>query len=63
MEDLENNNEKHFLKGFYDKPFFNIFGIELYMDDLLLLCILFSMYKEGIKDQMLFMCLLLLLFS
>lgn len=57
------NNEKRSFNNFNNKPFFSIFGFDLYFDDILILCILFSMYKDGIKDDMLFMCLLLLLFS
>ncbi|MBO4293384.1 MAG: hypothetical protein J5881_03240 [Clostridia bacterium] len=67
MEDLEKNNasadEKRYFNNFNYNPFFSIFGFDLYSDDILILCILFSMYMEGIKDQMLFLLLLLLLFS
>ena len=67
MEDLEKNNasadEKRYFNNFNTSPFFSIFGFDLYSDDILILCILFSMYMEGIKDQMLFLLLLLLLFS
>lgn len=45
------------------QAFINILGIELYSDDILILCILFSLYLEGVKDEMLFICLILLLLS
>lgn len=67
MENLEkkdaSSNEKRSFSNFNNKPFFSILGFDLYSDDILILCILFSMYTEGIKDQMLFMLLILLLFS
>jgi len=43
--------------------FFEIFGIKLYFDDILILCLLFFLYTEGVKDQELFLCLILLLIS
>lgn len=67
MNLLEEKNasceEKRSFNTFYDKPLFNLFGIDLFIDDILILCIIYSMYKDGIKDQMLFMFLLFLLFS
>ena len=48
----------------YDKqPYINILGIDLFSDDILILCILFFLYTEGIKDEMLFICLILLLLT
>ena len=41
----------------------NILGIDLYSDDILILCILFFLYMEGIKDEMLFISLVLLLLT
>lgn len=46
-----------------DKPVFEIFGIKLYFDDLLLLGLLFFLYSEGVQDQELFFALVLLLLS
>ena len=46
-----------------DKPVFEIFGISLYFDDLLLLGLLFFLYSEGVQDQELFISLILLLLS
>lgn len=40
-----------------------IFGIKLYFDDILLICLIFFLYNEGVKDQYLFVALILLLIS
>ena len=45
------------------ESFFEIFGIKLYFDDILIICILFFLYSEKVKDDELFICLLLLLFT
>lgn len=41
----------------------NIFGLELHFDDLLILGLLFFLYKEEVKDNYLYIVLLMLLFS
>lgn len=46
-----------------NEQFFDIFGIRLYFDDILILCLLFFLYQEEVNDQLLFMALLLLLLS
>lgn len=40
-----------------------ILGIQLYLDDIIILSLLFFLYKEGVKDEMLFLSLILLLLS
>lgn len=40
-----------------------IFGIKLNYDDLLLICLIFFLYTEGVKDDFLFIVLILLLLS
>lgn len=45
------------------KVLFEIFGIKLYYDDILLISLIFFLYKEGVKDQYLFISLILLLLS
>ena len=45
------------------QPIFEIFGIKLFLDDLIILGILFFLYKEDVKDQYLFIALILLLLS
>lgn len=42
---------------------FEIFGLKLYFDDILLICLIFFLYNEGIKDYYLFISLILLLLS
>ena len=42
---------------------FDVFGLRLYFDDVLIICILFFLYNEGVKDKMLFISLVLLLIS
>ena len=46
-----------------DREFFEIFGIRLYFDDILILCLLYFLYKEDVHDEMLFLALILLLIS
>lgn len=46
-----------------DDFFFEIFGLKLYFDDVLLICLIFFLYQEGVQDQELFICLILLLLS
>ena len=46
-----------------DSPLFQIFGINLYYDDILLVCLIFFLYQEGVKDEGLFLALILLLLS
>lgn len=43
--------------------FFEIFGLKLYFDDILIICLLFFLYNEGVQDQGLFIALILLLLS
>ena len=42
---------------------FEIFGIKLYYDDILLICLIFFLYQEGVQDDFLFIALVLLLLS
>ncbi len=46
-----------------DKPLFEIMGIKLYFDDILLLCLIFFLYQEGTDDSFLMIALVLLLMS
>ena len=46
-----------------NNPVFNLFGLQLYYDDILLICLIFFLYTEGIKDDFLFIVLVLLLIS
>ncbi len=47
--------------GDIEEPIFEIFGIQLYLDDIIILGLLFFLYQEGVQDEMLFMALILLL--
>lgn len=42
---------------------FEIFGLKIYFDDVLIICILLFLYQEGIQDEYLFISLILLLLS
>ena len=55
-----NNN---FLDGDFEDPIIEILGIELYLDDLILIGLLFLLYNENIQDEILFISLIILLLS
>lgn len=42
---------------------FELFGLKLYFDDILIVCLLYFLYNEGVKDEGLFIALILLLLS
>lgn len=46
-----------------EHPIIEILGIQLYLDDLIILGLLFFLYKEDVHDEILFGILLLLLLS
>ncbi len=46
-----------------DLPVFEIFGIQLHNDDLLILGLLFFLYSQDVHDDELFLVLLLLLIT
>jgi len=46
-----------------EKPFLEFMGISLYFDDVLILCLLFFLFQEGVEDMFLYMALCLLLMS
>lgn len=51
--------------GFSNKeePILEFSGLKLYLDDLIILSILYFLYKEDVKDDVLFILLILLLIS
>ncbi len=51
------------LQGNSNLEYIEILGYKIYLDDLLLLSIIFCLYQEGVEDGLLLMCLILLLFS
>ena len=46
-----------------DPVWFDLFGIKLYFDDVLILSLLFFLYQEEVKDEGLFLALVMLLIS
>ena len=46
-----------------DEPIIEILGISLYLDDIIILGLLFFLYQEGVKDYTLFLALIMLLLS
>ena len=57
IEAKKNNSKNN------DDCFFELFGLKLYFDDVLLICLIFFLYQEGVKDEELFISLILLLLS
>ena len=51
--------------GFSNKeePLLEFSGLQLYLDDIIILSLLFFLYKENVKDDMLFILLILLLIT
>ena len=60
---ITRKDENKFDNSKDDKILFEILGIKLYSDDILLLCLIFFLYNEGVQDQYLFIALILLLLS
>ncbi len=46
-----------------EEPIIEILGISLYLDDIIILGLLFFLYQEGVKDYMLYLALIMLLLS
>lgn len=57
-----NNNENEYL-GNFNNNFFEIFGLKLAFDDLLIIAMLFFLYKEEVNDTYLYIALILLLLT
>ena len=65
FDSLENdNNEKNNCtndnktSSDYNQTFFELFGIKLFNDDILIILLLLFLYKEGVRDQSLFLSLI-----
>lgn len=58
-----NINFDSLLSSDLEHPIIEILGIQLYLDDLIILGLLFFLYKEDVHDEILFGILLLLLLS
>lgn len=52
-----------FLENDLNEPIIEILGIQLYLDDIIILGLLFFLYKEDVHDEMLFLTLVLLLLT
>ena len=70
QEQKSKKNAKKETRSFFDifnnannSEVFEIFGIQLHFDDILLICMLLFLYSEGVKDEWLFISLILLLLS
>ena len=51
--------------GFYNinNSIFDLFGIRLFLDDIIIICILIFLFQEDVKDEMLYLILIMLLLS
>ncbi len=59
----DSNSNRHSSSNSDEQAIFEIFGIKLFLDDLIILGLLFLLYQQNVKDEMLYIILLLLLFS
>ena len=46
-----------------DNFLFELFGLKIYLDDVIIVALLFFLYQEGVQDEGLFIALILLLLS
>lgn len=58
-----NLNFSNLFSSNLEEPILEILGIKLYFDDILIIGLLFFLYNEGVKDEFLFISLILLLLS
>ena len=58
-----NINLSALLESDLNTPVVEILGIKLYLDDLIIIGLLFFLYKEDVQDEILFGILILLLLS
>jgi len=58
-----NFNEKNKSNKYNDDYLFDLFGLKIYNDDILLVSLIYFLYSEGVKDDGLFLVLILLLLS
>jgi len=56
-------NFKNPLFNDIEEPIFEILGVELYLDDIIIIGLLFFLYQEGVQDEMLYIALILILIS
>lgn len=58
-----NRNEKNKSNKYTNDYLFDLFGLKIYDDDVLLVSLIYFLYSEGVKDDSLFIALILLLLS
>ena len=63
FDNKEDSNKKKFVQDSKEVVWLDLFGIKLYFDDVLILSLLFFLYKEEVKDEGLFLALVMLLIS
>ena len=56
-------NLSNLFSGKTDQAIIELFGIKLFLDDIIIIFLLFFLYNEGVKDDILFIILFLLLFT
>ena len=61
-DSLNNNSQKN-KSNKNDNYLFDLLGLKIYYDDVLLVSLLYCLYSEGVKDDGLFIVLILLLLS
>lgn len=52
-----------FLNEIPKNEYFEIAGLKLFLDDIILICLIIFLYNENVKDQFLLIILVLLLLS
>ena len=62
-KERKENRKENIKSKKIDEQCYEILGIKLYFDDILIICLLFFLYNERVQDQYLFICLILLLLS
>ena len=55
--------EKNKSNKYNDDYLFDLFGLKIYNDDVLIVSLIYFLYSEGVKDDSLFLVLILLLLS
>ena len=59
----EKKEQKNKSNNNLDNYLFDLFGLKIYYDDVLLVSLIYFLYSEGVKDDGLFLVLILLLLS
>lgn len=57
------NVKNNWSSKYEESPIFEIFGIRLFFDDILIISLIFFLYNEGVRDNLLFISLILILLS